>query len=267
MRFSALAAALFFGTSVSAAAAPVGRAAFAGFDIRHFDYVEDISEGGESRETGVLPFLVLGVRLPLTDVILFEPSWRATFNAPTKFSGTDIGATESVEATDIHTVHELGVRGMFLATTEWSFYAGVEYRQWDRFLSYGSGYREIYRWWAIPAGARWSPAAAAGWAFDASVRWMARGTIDVIFTETVTNGEDTTLTPGNRPAFRLSALRTFVGAGRAWTLEPWLERSGFGRSDTKFNSTPTTNGILGDIAEPASATTRLGLSLSVDIPF
>lgn len=146
-------------------------------------------------------------------------------------------------------------------------FAGTGLRVWDRFLSYGTGYREIYRWSTLPIGARGWFARPDGlkWLFgwEVAIRPMLWGTLDVKFSETFPNGADSGLALGNRTGFRL-AVPVESSWDLGWELRPkfelWYDQSEIGESNLVFNSTPAINGM---IREPSSITRQIGLLLSL----
>lgn len=233
-----------------------------GLSYLSFDYREELRSPLRSREVGRVPFLDLGIRA--------EPeSWKGTsFNADlsvafrgvTTYEGSDLNTEKEVSDRDLHSMYF--VDGIFEIpfSSSISLLAGVSSRYWNRWLAYGTGYREIYQWWTLPLGFKmvFADIGKSWWTLEATFRPMIRGDIRIIFSESVIDGENTNLTLGHRPGWRLRAsYRSFIGRWE-WSVAPVIESYGFGGGNSAYNGTP---GITGVITEPASTTWIYGASL------
>lgn len=231
----------------------------AGLSLVNFEYEEESDTGDRSHEKGIIPFVDLGARFP-TPVweTVAELSLRSTINAMTNWDGTDFNTMKSVGAKDLHTMHHLeAVIARDFGSA--GVYAGAAFHSWDRFLAYGSGYREIYQWTTLPLGLRLK-VGDSGWEIDAAFIPMISGSLNVILSETIRNGDDTMLTLGSRNGGRIKGTKSFSWLERVWIFSPWVESSAFGASQSRTNAT------LGEIHEPASQTTLIGVTLSAAFP-
>lgn len=239
-----------------------------GVNVYSFDYKESLSEPLKSTEKATVTTLTLGEKVPITgwgrSYLNLEaeasPSTKSHFDGTTQ-SGTPV--TDTDELSFFRGEADLSIQ----AADNFFFYTGVGWRYWNRFLNGGSGYREIYTWGYWPVGFRWelpSPSAQLTWALDASYRMMWGGQIKVIFSETVINGDDTTLTLGNRPGYKLQMpFRFALSSNRiAVLVSPWWESSEIGESDVKYNAT-----MASYIQEPSSRTTQMGVASAFAFSF
>lgn len=258
----ALTIVLLFGALARAQLA--GRYALGG-GLRHFDYNEDLPSPYQSREVGFIPsyraelhFFPWG-----RDGIDLSIAAESVILATTKYEGSELESGRPVTHTDIHSIHDITVEAMIPLTSRWSLIIAETYHYWHRYLAYGTGYHEVYSWFIFELGARvqltQGPVA---WAATASVRPTHNGRIDINFSDYVQAGENSRMDLGARTGFRLKGdADILLQTGWIFRLTPWYEQSSIGASDRVYNGTPTTNGPLGFIYEPASTTQQIGLGI------
>lgn len=256
---------------VMSSVAHAASSAWVGLHLHDFDYEEKSSTRDRSREKGVMPLFEGGYRSVLAAGHAVQLRGQLVYGGATTYTGTDFNTFAAISAQDVHNIYDFEARYEGLMPWGFWFFAGVGWRQWDRFLSYGTGYREIYRWTTASLGARgWAPALQGGpwqigWEF--ALRQMLTGTLDVLFSETFTSGVDSGLALGLKTGFRLTIP---VESSRSWfwdarpRFEVWYDQSEIGRSNTVFNGTPAINGF---ITEPASMTRQVGLQLALKRDF
>lgn len=247
----------------------------AGLSLTSFNYEEDITPPGKSKESGLIPILFgylaggAGTANPNTGG--FGPfGWRLEFEgileAQTNYDGTTLTTNAAAAATDKNTFMNMRALAVLPVNNNLYIYGGVGYRYWNRYLAYGTGYREIYTWSYLPVGFRCSFNDANSQirvSLDGAYNYMTSGQIQVIFSQTVTSGDDTTLTLGAKPGYKVSLPIDIKLSGNNFRLSmtPYFEYSEIGKSDTKYNSTPTSGGgSLGYIQEPNSKTSQYGLA-------
>lgn len=229
----------------------------AGLHAVSFDYREDLPSPLRSRESGILPLLELGLSFEPDPGLFLRGTWLSTYRSGTFYEGSNLSTNENVSATDVNDMHHAELR-LAKKLSDLSLSAGLAFDEWNRYLSYGSGYREIYRWWTLIAGASVPLDFAPGLSLEGAVLLMNGANLRVIFSETVTNGEDSTVSLGNRVGFRVGLPYEFVWRDNSWTLTPWVQATSFGESSFVDNSTP---GLGGRLREPASQTRQFGLGL------
>lgn len=245
--------------SVSARA-ETSRKVSVGLSLVALDYRENIQSAARSHESGLVPLLNLSLTLPMTETLTVEPALRAMFGASTQFDGTDVAAGKQVEDRDTHDFIHGETLLVMNASPVVAFYAGLSVDWWNRFLHYGSGYREIYQWWVVPLGVR-CPLGESNWIVDVAALPMIAGAMKLILSETIQDGDDTLLNLGLKTGWRLKFSGGFDIGGHRWTVSPWYEQESFGRSEARDNAT------LGAVTEPESLTRRWGVTVSADLPF
>lgn len=257
--------------SLFAVAAHGASSAWLGLHLHNFDYEERSATRDRSREKGVMPLFEGGYRTVLAAGHALQLRAQVVYGGATTYTGTDFTTYAAISAQDVHNIYDLDAR--YEGLTPWGFwiFAGFGWRQWDRFLSYGTGYREIYRWTTAALGARgWMPGIEGtswhvGW--EVAVRPMLSGTLDVLFSETFTAGVDSGLSLGLKTGYRLAVP---VESSRSWVWEArprfelWYDQSEIGQSNTVFNGTPAINGF---ITEPASINRQFGVQLALKRDF
>ncbi len=244
-----------------------------GLNYRNFDYEEDLRAPLKSSEKSnfFAPFIKANLGLPNLGESFISLSAEYSGNINSTFDGTDLNG---VPVKDNNALSFTDIEGLFYWNFSPGFFAqaGLGYHYWNRFLSGGSGYREIYTWYYMPIGILYrqqiNPQFRIG--VDFTYRLMFQGQIDIIFSETVTNGNDTTLTLGNRNGYKLQFPMQYLFTGTRFSaaVTPWYQYSEIGESDFKYNSTPKSGGgALGYIQEPSSKTQEYGVVLGVAAGF
>jgi len=244
----------------------------AGVNYRSFDYKEDLRAPLKSTEKADFFAPFIKARLPIQSLAqsYVQLSGEMSGNVNSFFDGTTQSGTP---VTDTNTLAFADFDAIFFWNLAPEFYlqAGLGYHHWNRFLSGGVGYREIYTWYYMPLGVLYQRQISNSVKFgiDLTYRLMFQGQIKVIFSETVTTGDDTTLTLGNRPGYRLQVPLeySFDNSKMGMVVAPWYEYSEIGASEFQYNSTPTSSGALGYIQEPASKTQQMGILLALTVKF
>ncbi len=248
-----------------------------GLNATSFDYKEELDPPLKSTEKATFPTVYGKAKRWIPELgksfVSFEGEFSGDVNS--EFDGATLpsNTSPSVPVKNTNTLSfyrmELDFYGEVYPNSY--LYSGLGYRIWNRYLRGGSGYREIYSWAYLPLGILWEFPLfeKATWGIDVSYRIMFAGEIKVIFSENITNGDDTTLTLGNRPGYRIQApFRYALEGGYGVTVNPWYEYSEIGESNTKYNATVADQlGGSGYIAEPSSKTTQYGLIVGVSKTF
>ncbi|MBX3033701.1 MAG: hypothetical protein KF865_07210 [Bdellovibrionaceae bacterium] len=240
-----------------------GAVVTAGLSLAQFDYVEEISNGGASEEKGLMPFLELGYRAPLGESWELDLRFLGALQAKTDYSGTELNSGQKITAQNEHGIMDFEMLLSVFAAERVRIFGGGSVRRWDRKLTYGTGYREIYLWWTATLGGALWVGQGDLWDFwvEAAVRPMISGSVNAILSETVVNGEDSTLNLGTRVGYRLRLPWAMeIQPATLLVVAPFYEINGFGESAPVYNATP---GIQREIKEPSSHTTQTGLSLSL----
>ncbi|MEZ0391548.1 MAG: hypothetical protein ACAH59_04990 [Pseudobdellovibrionaceae bacterium] len=247
--------------------APLRFELIGGLNVTSFDYKEDVPYPLKSEEKGtfVIPSLRGRIFIPQLNESFFNAEAEYSGQVQSNYDGTTLQGVPVTHTND-HIFYRIETDFYFRVQEFLYLYAGIGYRYWDRFLSGGTGFREIYTWTYFPLGflieVPVSDALDIG--FDFSSRLMSNGKIEVIFSETVTDGDDTTLDLGNKPGFKLQVPFRLQRKDSAYRflISPWYEYSQIGESSFEFNSTP---GVQTDIREPDSTTQQYGLLLGVGL--
>jgi hypothetical protein len=258
---------------LASARAVAGTEAGFGLNLISFSYEEELAAPAKSTENGTIAALSATIKTSASGLGangFVDFNGEATINANTTYDGTSLSTGSAASATDQHTFVRLETNAYLSVSDNIFLHLGYGYRYWKRYLTYGSGYREVYTWSYIPLGflisQNISPTIRMG--FDYSYRLMMSGKIQVLFSETVTNGEDSNLDLGNRPGYRISFPVDFSLKGyMKFQLRPWYEHTEIGESNSVVNNTPYANpdgsGILGLIHEPSSKTEQIGLMFTL----
>ena len=244
----------------------------AGINYRNFDYREDLRAPLKSTEKADVFAPFVKVQLPVTSLqqSFVQLYGEMSGNVNSHFDGTTQLGTP---VTDTNTLAFADFDALFFWNLAPEFFvqAGAGYHYWNRFLSGGAGYREIYSWFYAPIGVLYQRHVSNNLSVgvDLTYRLMFQGQIKVIFSETVTSGNDSNLTLGDRPGYRLAIPLeySFDNSKLGLQLSPWYEYSEIGASEYTYNSTPTTTGPLGYIQEPSSKTQQMGLMLGMTAEF
>jgi hypothetical protein len=243
---------------------------WAGLNATQFSYKELGNGVHESIENGLLPFFLLGYRTWTVPGHVLQIKSEFLYDGSTDFSGTDATTAENISATDFHRFYDIEVRyDVDMKMGFWVF-AGLGRRMWDRTLSYGAGYREVYQWNYLSVGVRgniiedlahWR----LGW--EVALKPTFGGQLEVYFSETLTDGQDSGFSlgarTGQRGALSAEKLEAYF-LGLRPRIEFWLEQTEIGASNWVFNGTPAINN---QVQEPSSRTLQLGLLISAKKDF
>lgn len=235
-----------------------------GVSSYHFDYKEDLPFREDTQKqlksteaaTVMAPFVK--VKYILNDLGGYLIGQIQGGSVASYFDGTTLNGDPVVD-----TNYQIFIRGevnFFKEVSPFLYaYAGLGYSYWNRFLSGGPGYREIYTWGYIPLGVRYDLPLSKDllWSLDFSYRMMFGGQVVVIFSETVAGGDDTTLTLGSRPGYKLqSPFEMILNPNWKIFFGPWHEVSEAGASNFEFNQT-----VNSDIQVPDSKTVQTGMEM------
>jgi len=238
-----------------------------GVNVTSFDYEEELAAPLKSTEKGTffIPYVQGKVFVPGLNRSFFNLEIEYSGRVQSLYDGSDrFGAP--IVVTNNHV--------FFRAETDfyWNFrpyfyiFAGYGYRYWDRYLSSGTGYKEIYTWGYYPVGLLYEVPISDQFSFGVDLTYvvMTDGKLKVIFSETVSGGDDTDLTLGNKPGYRIRFPLQFHPAQSRFSYQimPWYEGSEIGASEFVFNAT-----IGGPIKEPASRTIQYGILLGLKAQF
>ena len=259
--------------SLSALAAPQKSSStvveiFGGFVPTNFDYREDMPPPDKSIETGTFTQFAGGLKISSTQMAGFKSHFLGYFEygsqVQTTYEGTVLQTGAPAYATDYHNLLRLEANYYFGVHPNVAFHAGYAYRSWKRYLAYGSGYVETYTWSYLPLGVYFhNEIGPFEYGVDLTFLVMMAGQIEIVFSENVTGGNDTTLTLGNKNGYRISFPVSYAIAEQiSLQVKPWYEFTEIGQSDRKFNSTPSINSY---IYEPSSKTKQMGLYLGLSI--
>ncbi len=235
-----------------------------GTNLRSFDYKETLPDPYKSEESVQFVSLILGARKAWTTSAL-SLRWEGRDLVESQFDGTTLSG-RPVTATNFLGFYDLGIQYEYFIDSEWSFLIGGGWHHWNRFLTGGSGYREIYSWYFWDLGFQWDYYQIEDYLLrvEAHVQQMLNGKIQIIFSETNTNGDDSVLNLGNRAGYRVEFPIVKAIKMTPWQLKmvPWWAFSEIGESNSAYNRTELSTGTLGNIHEPASKTTEYGVKFS-----
>lgn len=245
-----------------------------GLNYFNFDYSEELAANQKSHESGNLLGFAGGIRWPLPTMgsgTVLEIEGEGVFEGSTNYEGTTFSGTGNAFATDKQTIYRFETRLSRSLSESIGVHAGLGYRYWNRYLTFGTGYKEIYSWYTLPVGLSyqvvWSSALSV--CFDFTYSFMFNGKIKVIFSETVINGDDSEMSLGSRPGYRLKAPISYR-FDQKFRIEvsPWYERSEIGESNSAVNNTPQSGGgTVGSIREPSSHTDQYGVAAMLWITY
>lgn len=238
----------------------------AGLNIYDFDYKEMLEPPLKSTEKATVFAPMIGFQTPLAGgPSFFRITGEISGSTKSRFDGSTQSGTP-VTDTDYLSFFKTEGNFYFAATPNFYFYTGLGYFYWDRFLSGGAGYREIYTWYTMPVGFLLEVPVTPSiqWGLDLSYRMMSNGKIKVIFSETIINGQDTTLTLGNKAGYKIQMPVRIQLASPQYSLviAPWYESSEIGESNFEYNAT-----MNGFIMEPASRTYQFGVATGLTSTF
>jgi hypothetical protein len=234
----------------------------AGINVTSFDYKEELDAPLKSTEKGTffIPFVQGKLFFHNLNESYLKFFGEYSGNVVSTYDGsTELGVP--VKGTNDHAFFEFETDFYWAVIDNLYLYSGVGFRYWNRFLNGGSGYREIYTWGYLPVGIRLDLPISETFllGIDVSARMMFGGKIQVIFSETVTNGDDTELTLGNKAGYKIQIPMKYQPSQSNFNyqLTPWYEASQIGASDVRYNATKASL-----IQEPASKTVQFGAAIS-----
>lgn len=243
-----------------------------GMQVINFDYQEDLILPKKSHENGTNVYFAYDVKGDI-GVDFVQINGDFTFFGTSQYDGSTLSNSTvvPVTATDEHIFHRHEANYFFKINDSFFLTAGLGYRYWKRFLSYGTGYTEHYSWFYTPLGIYIGltdprDLTKLNYGLEMSLRPTFGGKILVQFSDRIANGQDTTLNLGARTGYRIKAPVSipFNDYHLHLSVAPWFEFSQIGESNSAYNSTP---GIEGNIVEPASVTQQLGVELLVKFLF
>lgn len=241
-----------------------------GLNFRSFDYKEDLTPPLRSEEKAqfMSPFLAYRYK---NGPWSWEAQFDGFFDFSSQYTGTTLSGVET-EGEDRHSLWDFGLQLGYDVIPDFQIFSGLGYHFWDRFLNGETGYREIYTWYFVDLGAEWTFLSAnfevgqLNSSFRFRYRQMYQGSIHIVFSETYSAGEDSTLKLGDKGGYWLEwpLKLSLVGNRSALLLTPWYSRSEIGASNVTYNGTPLRSGVLGRIREPASLTQEMGLKIGLE---
>lgn len=234
-----------------------------GTRLTNFTYAEEISAPGKSTEAANFASLLLDTKLYAADQ-LSHLNLRFEFaNAViSRYSGSDLITGAPATANNPLAFANYEATANIALSEHLFFYLGYGYRKWNRFLSGAPGYREIYSWYYTPVGARvwFVKGVSVDYGFDFSLRPTSRGVINVITSQTYTNGQDSQMNLGNKMGYKVAFPVHWHSSGWAFDTSAWYEHSEIGQSNITSNTTLSPSAGTG-IVEPNSKTDQVGLEL------
>jgi hypothetical protein len=252
-----------------------------GSGLTSFRYDESLPSPSKSSENGIFSSFKFGYSQTLrnqTDAPGIEAlnvQGELSPDSALNFDGTAVntsnGSISPAITTNRHIFAKVESNLVIRLNNKFDAVLGAGYRYWNRYLAYGSSYREIYTWNYINLGLSLAVYESELWQFkpQLTLRPAFRGKMAVIFSETIYNGNDSVLDLGPRLGYRLDFPMRYQIASN-WLINGrlWYERSEIGESPTVYNTTPKSGGgVLGNIYEPASLTTQIGLDISISKMF
>jgi hypothetical protein len=239
----------------------------AGLNYDDFRYKE-LCTPSDSESANFSAWLAEARIYPGTDMTNLQVKYSAATNVPSNYVGASLltGAPQTAVDTLAFTTYEAD---LYVALTHWFVvYAGAGHRTWNRFLSGGRGYTEIYSWNYSPLGVQiWFGGRESKWsvALDASLRPTSQPTIKVITSRTFPNGQDSQMDLGTSTGYRFS-IPIKLQEKYWWAMtEPYYEHSSFRQSNAVPNSTLA--GANQEIFEPNSKTDQIGADIVIGFWF
>lgn len=242
-----------------------------GYSFKSFDYKEDLPAPLKSTESAVVlaPYGQLKFFTSEDVRSYFLLNAELAVYAQSKYDGTNFSG-EPAAGNNTHHFFDTSADYYLQVVENFYLIGGLGYHYWDRFLSGGSGYREIYSWGYYNLGIAYRHAFSNRLEFapEFMLRQMFMGNIYIIFSETVENGDNTSLPLGNKLGYFLKfpVHYQFAESVVKLAIKPFYAFSQIGSSEIKYNSTPTANGRLGNIQEPSSRTHEFGVQVGLSFP-
>ncbi len=233
-----------------------------------FHYKEILTAPAKSTETVTYPSLLAEGRVFIAPKTFFQFSYEDAQKVNSNYDGASLTTGAPVTGTNPISFNTMELSGYFAVTDFLSLYAAYGMRKWNRFLSGGTGYREIYTWNYLSLGAQYwmalSPALDFG--VDLCLRQPSGGKIKVITSETFSGGEDSTMNLGAKTGYRLALPFIWHVDRVSVTGAPFYEISKIGQSNVVTNATLAPTPGTG-IQEPSSETVQYGVELTLAVGF
>jgi hypothetical protein len=240
----------------------------------YFDYHEGLTLPLKSAEIGWVPGLHATWSRNGTSPALFGRAGVDLTLANTTYDGSFQDASGNVypyqgttKNTMVNAFGNIGITFSNLSNPPRTLtaYTGIGYHFWNRGVAGSGGYREYYAWKYVPVGLRMDYRANSELtgAVEASAKIMFGGTIKVFLSDVDPALGNINMDLGNRPGWRVEAPLYY----QIWSLTPWFEYSGIGKS----NTVPLViNGLPSDSVaayEPSSTTHQFGLKVGARVQF
>lgn len=231
-----------------------------GTNLTYFMYQESLAPPQKSTETAAFPTFLLDARIFFLGESYMRMRGETARNMGSVYDGSDLHTLAAVQSVNVFDLDDMMIELGFSFADRYTVFAGYGYRAWNRHLSGTPGYRELYSWFYMPIGARARIYRDAQFdvSLEAAVRPTTKSKIQVITSETYTNGQDSEMSLGNKIGYRLATPASWR-FHPSWSLSvsPWYEHSELGESAWVSNPTfdPSGSGI---IREPASKTDQFG---------
>ncbi len=239
-----------------------------GLDLSNFYYQEEMAPPGKSTERARLlsPFLRYEFPMSFSNISMISMEGKTSGFSTTDYDGTTLSTNTPVTGKNPALFAQGEIDLHFeLIESELYFFTGLGFHYWNRYLSGGSGYREIYSWLYLPLGLRFEQELNELWKLQAELSYqvMFAGKLLVITSETNPGGDDSSLDLASRPGLRArAALERSLSPQFSLSAQLWFEASKIGQSNEVFNAS-----FAGLIHEPSSQTTQSGLSLAAIYKF
>lgn len=239
-----------------------------GLNYHHFDYKESVAAPGKSTENGsYLAGLIEFIAIPKTlNGFYFNLNLELSPEVELNYDGTSQGpAYTPIKSSNKHVFVASEALLHYMVNDYLVLDGGVSYRFWQRKLLGGTPFKEIYTmyYWLLGFTVPILDDANMRLAFSARLKQMMAGSIQVIFSETVIDGEDTTLTLGSKSGYHIELPFEFQLNQKSFVkISPWFEQTGIGKSESAYNST-----MSGYIYEPESTTQEYGATLGLYFNF
>lgn len=237
-----------------------------GSAITHFKY-QELCTPSDS-ETAMYNSLLAEGKFYLPGYWSFIGARYESASTNSNYQGAFLSNNQPVSSTDKLKFTDYAVTFNLALSENVYLYAGYGRHIWDRFLSGGAGYREIYSWDYTPAGvtAWYWKSAEMEMGVDLGLKPMSHGKINVITSQTIAGGQDSTATLGDKTGYKVALPFIYMLGSFVFKTTPWFEHFEIGESNTITNTTLfQTAPHLG--LEPDSETYIWGLDLSLGIRF
>jgi hypothetical protein len=257
--------------SDAAAASSERRFEFAiGVQPTYFVYVESLEPPHRSTETAAFTAGLAQVAYRFGQASYLEVNYVQTGNVLSRYDGTSLDGEIPIVTVNTLAFRTVGARlGIGLAE-RLTIFTGFEQRTWNRYLSSGTGYREIYSWnkTQVGVGVIIFKGQSLQWGLEAAQRSMSAGRIRIITSENTPGGDDSEMDLGNLPGYRVAIPIRMRGSSARYFLSatPWYEYWQFGKSNAVPNATLAPE-PGSRIYEPASDTRSVGVDLLVGVSF